>query len=364
MVSRVLLLSKWKAVLLVGLIAVASCFALWYIVVRRSERFENIILALDSVIYGKHAIFYPSIELGFYAEEGINVTIVRGYGSADTIKKVDTGAATFGLADMSSLMISKSKGAKVKMLGMIHHISPMSIMCLNDSDINSPKDLEGCSLAGQAGDAAILVFPAFCERNDIEFKKVNIVVMDVRLLATALLTRQVDAIFRFYTALPSVESVVEQQGLSVKIIRFADFGFGLYGSGLIAADEFLQQNPDLVRRFIRATYKGIDWAIRNKENATNIFMKYQPELKRYVVAEELDVCINLFGPIVSNGTGMELGVMNYAKIKFTMDVISKYAKFDPYPIEDVFTNDFVELLTAPTLNKRFLKNLIVVRQRL
>lgn len=341
MIKTVLSPSRWKVVLLAALIVVAS-FALWYIAVRWSEHPDNVILALDSVIYGKHTIFYPSIELGFYAEEGINLTIVRGYGSKDTIMKVDTGAATFGLADVSSLMISRSKGAKVKVIGMIHHISPMSIMCLNDSDINSPKDLEGCSLAGQAGDAAILVFPAFCEMNDVNYTKVNIVVMDVRLLATALVTRQVDAIFRFYTALPSVKSVAAQQGLPVKVIRFADFGFSLYGSGLITADETLDQKLDLVRRFVKATYKGIDWAIRNKENATDMFLKHQPELRRNVVAEELIVCINLFGPTVSNKTGTELGIMNYAKMIFTMDVISKYAEFDPYPIEDVFTNEFVE----------------------
>ena len=52
---------------------------------------------------GRHAYFYVAREKGYYKAEGFDVNFVRGQGSADAIKKVAAGVATFGFADAGSL---------------------------------------------------------------------------------------------------------------------------------------------------------------------------------------------------------------------------------------------------------------------
>ena len=55
---------------------------------------------------GRHAYFYVALQKGYYAAEGLNVTIQRGQGSADAIKRVAAGAATIGCADAGSLVLA------------------------------------------------------------------------------------------------------------------------------------------------------------------------------------------------------------------------------------------------------------------
>src|SRR5215218_6607545 len=81
----------------------------------------TIALAQDAVTFrlnwymgGLHVPFYFGKERGFYKEEGIDLTINEGRGSANTVQVVAAGSDTFGLADSSSLIGLAAKGAEVK----------------------------------------------------------------------------------------------------------------------------------------------------------------------------------------------------------------------------------------------------------
>src|SRR5450759_5002290 len=58
-----------------------------------------------------HAPIYVALKKGYYAEEGIDLTVVRGNGSADSAKKVDLGQAEFGISDAPTVVTAISKGA-------------------------------------------------------------------------------------------------------------------------------------------------------------------------------------------------------------------------------------------------------------
>ena len=52
---------------------------------------------------GEHAMYYGGWQKGIFAEEGIDITITRGYGSGDTLTKLAGGAFDFGVADVASV---------------------------------------------------------------------------------------------------------------------------------------------------------------------------------------------------------------------------------------------------------------------
>ena len=60
---------------------------------------------------GRHAYFYVALDKGYYKAEGLDVTILRGQGSADAIKKVASGAAVMGFADAGALVLARSNDA-------------------------------------------------------------------------------------------------------------------------------------------------------------------------------------------------------------------------------------------------------------
>ncbi|MCS7137263.1 MAG: ABC transporter substrate-binding protein, partial [Candidatus Caldarchaeum sp.] len=69
------------------------------------RQIEEVTFILDWIIYGKHAMYYPAVEQGIYEKYGLKVNIVRGYGSGDTIQKINAKQGEFGFADMGSLVI-------------------------------------------------------------------------------------------------------------------------------------------------------------------------------------------------------------------------------------------------------------------
>src|ERR1700758_1766770 len=74
---------------------------------------------------GRHAYFYVAREKGYYKAEGFNVNFVRGQGSADAIKKVAAGIATFGFADAGSLVLARGNdGVPVKLVSIVYAKPP------------------------------------------------------------------------------------------------------------------------------------------------------------------------------------------------------------------------------------------------
>jgi len=69
-----------------------------------------------------------------------------------------------------------------------------------------------------------------------------------------------------------------EQGYEVNLIFPEDYGVHLYGYTLFTTDRLIQENPDLVERFLRATLRGWRWAIENPAEAGPLALKYDPML--------------------------------------------------------------------------------------
>ena len=151
--------SRVAVVLFVAMVALLTVtWARTSVVAQAPERVN---LALDWIVYGKHVMYYPAIEQGIYQRHGISVTMSRGFGSGDTIQKVDQKAFQFGFADMGSLVLLRAKGAKVTTVGMVHHLMPHAVAFIKGGAIRNPKDLEGKSFSTPAGNAVWVLIPAF-----------------------------------------------------------------------------------------------------------------------------------------------------------------------------------------------------------
>ena len=67
---------------------------------------------MDFIIGGKHAPWFVALEKGFYAKRGLNATIQSSTGSADTVRTIGSGGADFGFADISTMIVAKSRGER------------------------------------------------------------------------------------------------------------------------------------------------------------------------------------------------------------------------------------------------------------
>jgi len=89
--------------------------------------------------------FYIAKEKGFYQKVGLDVEFKKFQNETNVLQEVTQNRATFGLAS-SSLIVHKSNGADISIFGAIFQTSPLVILALKNSNINSIKDLKDKNL--------------------------------------------------------------------------------------------------------------------------------------------------------------------------------------------------------------------------
>ena len=102
---------------------------------------DNVSLRLNWYLGGLHVPFYFGVDKGFYKQEGINLTINEGRGSANTVQVVGAGTDTFGLADSSSIINLISKGGEIKSVMNILSSTGFSVVWLRQQAFEPPRTL-------------------------------------------------------------------------------------------------------------------------------------------------------------------------------------------------------------------------------
>ena len=143
---------------------------------------------------GLHVPFYYGKEKGFYKEEGIDLTINEGRGSANTVQVVAAGSDTFGLADSSSVIATAAKGAEIKSVMSLLNSTGFSVVSLASAGIKTPKDLEGKKFAVSPGDPLGQLFRAIAAHNKLDMSKITFVQVDPAAKVVAVLEKRVDAL--------------------------------------------------------------------------------------------------------------------------------------------------------------------------
>jgi NitT/TauT family transport system substrate-binding protein len=302
-----------------------------------SAHATDVNLITDFGFNGRHSYFYVALDRGYYKAEGLNVTILRGQGSIDAIKKVASGAATIGFADAGALTLARSNDSiRVKLLAIVYAKPPHAIFALADSGIKTPKDLEGRTVADSAFSAIPLIFNVYAQATGIDAKKVKWVSAESSSLPSLLATGRVDAIGQFTVGEPLIEAAVKPR----KVVRLAykDGDLDYYGNGIIATEQTIKDNPELLKAFVRATLKGMRDAFANPAEAGAIINKYHKEISPEVGAGETELVKEL-----AVLPGRPLGAIDEEGIKRTIDIMAKsYPMKQPVDPKDMYAPGFIE----------------------
>ncbi len=297
---------------------------------------DSVSLITDFGFNGRHAYYFVAIEKGYYKDAGFEVKVLGGKGSVDAIRQVGAGNATFGFADAGSLMLARANDAiPVKLVAVVYAKPPQAIFCSEDAGLKTAKDLEGKSIANPAGGSIPDMFPAFAKAAGIDIAKVTWVVADSSALPGLLATGKVPCVGQFTVGEPLLRARLAPK----KLIRFAysDPGLSYYGNGIIATEATIKSNPDLVRRFVAATIKGMKTAFANPAEAGAIMNKFHPQVEVEIAKGEIQSVAEL-----ADIKGKPLGEIDPARIQATLDVVNGAFKLkNPVVANDVYVPGFV-----------------------
>jgi NitT/TauT family transport system substrate-binding protein len=298
---------------------------------------DKVTLRLNFLLSGVHTIFYYGVEKGFYKDAGIDLVIGEGQGSARTVQSIATNGDTFGIADGGSVISGATRGAPVKSVMGLLNTSPYAISFRADAGVKTIKDIEGKTVAASAGEASLALLPAIWKQNNIDASKVKILNVDGAGKIIAVMQNRADGTM---AGLENQVVVLKSKGVEQKVFLFADLGVNTQGLTVVTNSKLIDDNPDLVKRFVQASLKSIEAAKADPDAAVAAAVKVKPTGDPALLKDQLTVSLTLL-PSPSNASA-PLGEMAAADWQRTLDLMKEYQDIKTdLPADAFFTNTFV-----------------------
>jgi NitT/TauT family transport system substrate-binding protein len=302
---------------------------------------DKVVLLLNWYTYSEHAPFYLGKERGYFDQEGIDLDIQEGRGSGVTVQAVAAGTATFGYADVPTMIKAASKGAPVIAVGVALQTSPMSVMGFADKNIQKPEDIKGKTVAVTPGDSMSQIWPLFLKKTNLKDSDFKTVAGDAQTKLNAVINNQADLLLGYV-----MDQAIKLQDATQKPvypIKFSDYGINMVSSGIIVQKDLLKSKPDLVKRFMRAATRSLEEAAKNPEAAIDAMLKAQPKsgVKATALVGMKNTAALYKGPDNPNDRPFRVGAKNMNE---TMTLLVEYGGLDKASAgkaEDYYTNDYL-----------------------
>lgn len=235
---------------------------------------DDVTVRLKWLHQSQFAGYYVAEQEGFYKEEGLNVRLIPGGAETPSIQIVAGGSEQFGISGMAQLIEARKQGIPVVALATTYRKNPLIWFGIDES-IQTPQDLVGKKVGLTVGSNSDLLFRAMLKKNGVDIEDINIV--PVKYDLSLLLERAIDMYEGYLTDQPIS---AELAGYKTYILNPSDYGIYFYGDTLFTTEKMIQEYPDLVRRFTRATLKGWQFAYDNSEKAVDYVLMYSDQLNR------------------------------------------------------------------------------------
>ncbi|MDR2998236.1 MAG: ABC transporter substrate-binding protein [Microbacterium sp.] len=280
----------------------------------------DVTLMLNWYPYGEHAPFYYGVEKGIFKDHGINLTIKAGQGSTKTAQAIGQKQVDFGWADTPAVLANIDKGVPIKSVGVFLQTTPSAVQVFADSGIEEPTDLKGKTIAVSAGDAPTTTFPMYLEAVGLKESDVKQQNLDPAGKIAAVLSGKTDGLIGF--AHDQGPTIAAKSGKEMRYLRYSDAGLNFFSNGLIANNETLKNDPDLVKEMVAATSEAFAAAEKDPEAAVAAMDGKDPQMPaKEVLLDQWNETIKLLH--TANTEGDAPGANTTEDWQSTLDVLSQ-----------------------------------------
>lgn len=294
---------------------------------------------LDWLIGGRHAGWFTALEKGYYDQEGLAVSISRGFGLDDGLRRLATGETDINFNDTAAAVLSRVRDdVPLKVVAVLYQKNPGMIFTLKKLNITKPKDLEGKTLTESPGSATYELFGPYASRAGFDASKVKWVIVPPDAKMQLMLAGKADGTVFYRMQLPIIEKATADMG-GVNTLAYSDY-LPMYSNGIIVNDSFATKHPDALRRFLRASIKGWEYAFAHPDEAAAYVVKQQPLLDLAVTTAEIKIVQNLAMTDVTKRFG--IGHIDDTIMRETRDLVLSLNHIKgSIKMDQVYTNEFL-----------------------
>ncbi len=270
--------------------------------------------------------YYMAKEKGFYKDAGLDVDILE-YHKSDTLSDAVSGKINYGIAD-SSLILKKSNGAPIVVLGTIFQHSPLALMTLKSSNITKLNQLKNKTIMASAAFFENPYIKAMFYANKIYPKDVKIIPLSFNI--EDLIKKKTDAYAVYVTDQPYT---MKQKGIEYNLISSMDYGIDFYSDMLFTSKNEIDKHPERTKAFVRASLRGWEYAYSHlDETIKTILMKYNTQNLTYEklafearsMRDLLEIDSENFGEIDKNKIDNVINMYSVVGDKINRDVFKDF----------------------------------------
>ncbi|MBP9477411.1 MAG: ABC transporter substrate-binding protein [Sebaldella sp.] len=323
------------------LIFIMSILSIFILSCGKKENSDNnkdkktkITVVLDWTPNTNHTGLYVAKELGYFEEEGLEVTIIQpGNGTSDQL--VASGKAQFGVSYQESVTLARIEDIPIVSIAAVIQHNTSGFYSRADKGIKTPKDFENKKYGGWGSPIEKATLKALMDKENADVEKVKIITSgDTDFFAVS--EKSVDFAWGF-EAWTGMEAKVKN--IPVNYIRLSDYNKNLdyYTPVIITNEKMIADNKEIVEKFMRATKKGYEYSSKNPLEAANILMKNAPELNKELVEKSQEFLAKEYQSDASYWGEQKKEVWeNYTNWLYDNKLIDK--KID---VDKAFTNEFL-----------------------
>ncbi|MHB9294952.1 ABC transporter substrate-binding protein [Pillotina sp. SPG140] len=259
-----------KAIIIAALTVILSC--------QQKKAPTDLRVVLDWTPNTNHTGLYVALEKGYFAEEGLTVTMLQPPEDG-ALALVASGGAEFGI-DFQETMgpaVAKELNALpvVAVAGIINH-NTSGIMSLSSSGIHRPADLAGRRFASWETPFYTAIIRSLVNEDGGNFDEVRMIPNNATDAFSALET-DIDAIWIYY-AWDGIAAEVRGTAINYLDIGAINPIFDFYTPVIVANSTYVTEHEEIVKKFLSAASRGYRDAMNDPDSAAEILITHAPEL--------------------------------------------------------------------------------------
>ncbi len=331
-------------------IAAASLAVILALASTPAHALEKLSFSLASTIDGRSGAILLAYDRGYFKDQGIDLDIVPGNGSANVVNRLASGTFQMGSGDIASV-IKFDMANPDKLVKAVYNekLADLVIVSLKGRGITAPTDLKGRTVGAPTGDTAYKMFGAFSTATGVKADDIKWEHMDMTIREAMLVQGKVDAITASWASAFFNLKALGIPDENMVFIRYSSYGVNIVGNGWMANESFIKEHPDTVRKMLAAFNRGWRDTLADPNAALDSVFKREPLLKREL---ELPKLLDAAASLTDQPDAKAGGFGNYSEetIKYTVGVVAAAEKTEP----KIAFSDIVDLSFLPPLAERTL----------
>ncbi len=306
-------------------------------------------MALNTFYSGPQAWFFLADDLGFFKEEGLEVTFVPGDTAANVVPRLADPALGFdcGFGDVNALIewVGQHGSACAQVVYCLHNASPYTIAVASSSSISSVSNLKGQVIASHPNDAALKMLPELALCAGLKASDVTVQLCSdphPEMVEQMVRHQRWPAMFGFVNTLraAAIEGGIDPN-TELRFLEYRDLIPQLYGAGFMVTTTFATEHPTKVQGLVRAINRGLAACIDNIDAAIDAVALRDPAIDRKANQARLVGTLAL-EMAHADGATYGIGYMERGRLQASIDLIVKAKGYSHQPtVEQIFTADFL-----------------------